>query len=149
MFGTRGTRPGYDRWQIFSLNLLGDPELRVYRHAVPGLKVRVTNPRSSRPIEVYVEQVPRPPRPPQPDPAPDVLVVLRQGDLVITRRTDADGIAHVDADLFGPGPLEVTASHEDSPVHQQVVEIAEAEWVTGRVVGVLIVTPGQLTPLCG
>ena len=132
VYGTGGFQVGYDRWVIMALNLLGDPEMRVHRHAVAGLNSRVKEPKWWKPIEVYVEQAQRPPHPPEPAPMSDVLVVFGQGDLVVSRRTEADGIAHVDANVFGPGPLEVTVSNEDS-VHQQVVELAEQEWVIGRV----------------
>ena len=34
VYGTTGNWRGYDRWAIFTLNLLGDPELQVYRGPV-------------------------------------------------------------------------------------------------------------------
>ncbi len=132
VYGTTGFRTGYDRWVIFALNLLGDPEMRVYRHAVPGLGVRVKNPRFELPIEIYVE-VNRPPRPPIPDPAPDALVVIRQGDLELVRRADAFGVVRVEAGLLGHGPVEVTASHPDTSASLVTFELPEPQWLTGRV----------------
>lgn len=133
--GSTGARQGYDHWAVFALNLLGDPEMRVYRQAVPGLRIRLRNPRLERPIEIYVElaKPPRPPRP-GPDPAPDVLVDVRQGDWSIQLRTDASGIARLEPGLLRPGPVEVTVSHEDYAADQVVIDIAEPQWLTGTVV---------------
>jgi hypothetical protein len=136
VYGTTGSMLGYDRWVVFALNLLGDPEMRVYTHPVPGLQIRVRNPKLKRPIEIYVEQhPPRPPRP-QPDPAIDVLVTVRQGEVVLTRRTDTFGIVRLQAELLGPGPVEVTVSGDDTSAAYLRFELAEPEWVTGLAIEV-------------
>jgi hypothetical protein len=41
VYGTTGYYSGYERWAIFTLNLLGDPELQVYRNAVPWIPLTV------------------------------------------------------------------------------------------------------------
>ncbi|HST49454.1 C25 family cysteine peptidase [Jatrophihabitans sp.] len=41
VFGTTGYWAGYERWAIFTLNLLGDPELQVYREPVRWRRLEV------------------------------------------------------------------------------------------------------------
>ncbi|CAI9389796.1 C25 family cysteine peptidase [Microbacterium sp. T2.11-28] len=127
VFGTTGYWSGYDRWQIFSLNLLGDPELRVYRAAFPRLVVEA-DPGHDR-LRVTVERAePVPGRPGDPGPVEGALVHVRavddgQGEEVLLE-TDADGFAKVPRALRGRA-LEVTASHGDAAV--TVVELAGRE----------------------
>lgn len=116
VFGTTGSSRGYDRWQIFSLNLLGDPELRVYRGALPRLvldasflgrgRLRVTTP-----AQVVVP----PDRPGDPGPVEDALVHVSAGEEEYTLRTDVEGFVAVPRELLGSA-LEITASHDDYAV---------------------------------
>jgi hypothetical protein len=41
VYGTSGAWSGYERWAIFTLNLLGDPEMQVYRGQVSWRPLRV------------------------------------------------------------------------------------------------------------
>lgn len=121
VFGTTGYWSGYDRWQIFSLNLLGDPELRVYRAAFPRLVLEADTGHDR--LRVTVERAePVPGRPGDPGPVEGALVHVRavddgQGEEVLLE-TDADGFAKVPRALRGRA-LEVTASHGDAAVTVQ------------------------------
>lgn len=113
VFRTTGFWSGYERWQIFSLNLLGDPELRVYRAAFPRLVLDVSLLRQGR-LRVTTPQSP-PDLPGDPGPVENVLVHLRGGDDERTLRVDGEGFVEVPSELLGSA-LEITASHDDYAV---------------------------------
>ncbi|KAH7091334.1 peptidase family C25-domain-containing protein [Paraphoma chrysanthemicola] len=114
-----GTRPGgltFERWQMFTLNLLGDPEMRVYRGAIPAL---VVSPIVINPLLPIIKITQRPPiGPPKPDPPPikGVLVYVRQGKQVFSGVVDDEGGVHLPKGMFQKGELEVTVSHKDYAV---------------------------------
>lgn len=120
VFGTTGYWSGYDRWQIFSLNLLGDPELRVYRAAFPRLVVDATLRERGR-LRITVERAePSPGRPGDPGPVEGATVHLRIGrrrghEREFTLVTDADGYVSLPQELHD-AEVEVTASHPDTAV---------------------------------
>ncbi|WEK13290.1 MAG: C25 family cysteine peptidase [Candidatus Microbacterium phytovorans] len=123
VFGSTGYWSGYDRWQIFSLNLLGDPELRVYRAAFPRLVLEADLGHGL--LRVTIERAePVPGRPGDPGPVEGALVHVRavdgHGEEVVLE-TDADGIAKLPRKLRGRA-VEVTASHGDAAV--SVLELA-------------------------
>ncbi len=125
VFGTTGAWQGYERWAIFTLNLLGDPELQVYRAALPGIRV-VFEP-VGRTIRLTPIPLPRPVRGPVPDPAPlrNALVRLRSGDRTADLRADADGTVRLPADLAADIALEVTVSHPEYVTAQTAIEPAD------------------------
>jgi hypothetical protein len=114
-----GTIPGafpYERWQLFTLNLLGDPEMRVYRGAIASLVIPPTILKPRFPI---INVITRPPiGPPRPDPPPikGVFVYVRQGKQVFSGVADEKGNLHLPPGMFKKGELEVTVSHKDYPV---------------------------------
>ncbi|KAG7141384.1 hypothetical protein HYQ45_002034 [Verticillium longisporum] len=126
-FGTSGFIAGADRWAIYTLNLLGDPELRVYRAAIPPLRLPLTKVKLRKPfIRILGERkVPSgPPVPGDPSPVKGALVYVRQGPkLEFTGVTDADGVVFLPEGRFEKGELEVTASHDEYAVVADIVQI--------------------------
>jgi hypothetical protein len=117
VFGTTGRAAVCERWAIFALNLIGCPEMPVRRGPLPLIAVRVPRPLKLEPI--YIEVVQEFPPKPHPDPGPieDVLVHLRQGDRVMTARTDAKGRAHFDLSSLALGDIDITASGAEVAPH--------------------------------
>ena len=133
LYGTTGFNTLYDRWAVFSLNLIGDPEMQVHRRPGRGLVISVDLGR--KPIVVKVVEA-NPRRPPQPDPPPlaEILVHVRQGDRVMTATTDANGEARLDLSSFELGEIELTASGDEFIPHQVRMAITGPAWVEGTVV---------------
>lgn len=115
VFGTTGYWRAYERWQIFSLNLLGDPELRVYRSAFPRLVIDDLYIARGRLRITVPLQEPVPGRPGDPGPVEGALVHLRSGDVEELLTSDAEGFVKIPRELR-QASLEVTASHEDYAV---------------------------------
>jgi hypothetical protein len=113
VFGTTGSWEGYERWAIFTLNLLGDPELRLYRGPLPGIRIVIKAP--FKEIQLEPIPVPWPPKGPIPDPPPlrEALVHVRAGDQEFDLYADADGTVRLPEDIPLGERLEVTASHPD------------------------------------
>ncbi|AEJ02762.1 hypothetical protein Nit79A3_3017 [Nitrosomonas sp. Is79A3] len=134
LVGTTGFNPVYERWAIFALNLLGDPEMQLYRSGrVRRVTVKVSEVYKRGPIVVHVEEV-QPPIPiPHPEPPADVLVHIRQGERVLTARTDGNGDARFDLSGFARGDIEITASHSDFATHRVDAIITGSDWVRGTV----------------
>ncbi|WP_395311305.1 C25 family cysteine peptidase [Mycobacterium sp. AMU20-3851] len=107
-----GFLAGYERWQMFTLNLLGDPELRVYRGPVRTLSVRI-EPWDFGRFKVDVVAAPPPVGPPRPGPVEGALVQVRQGDVVVEGLTDDTGAASFAHQLFTATPVEITVSHPE------------------------------------
>lgn len=111
VWGTTGYWRGYERWQIFSLNLLGDPELRVYRAAFPRLVIEAEHIGRGR-LQITVPQYePVPGRPGDPGPVEGALVHVRVGDVEHLLTTDADGWVDLPQDVRGHH-VEITASRD-------------------------------------
>jgi hypothetical protein len=123
--GATGSPVG-ENWAKFTLNLLGDPELQVYRSALPILipwpvVIKLDNPV----IRIVAERQPPvgPPIPGDPGPVKGVLVHIRQGAREFSGRTDAEGFVHLPRDMFEKGELEVTASHDDYAVATESFQV--------------------------
>lgn len=125
VYGTTGAWAGYDRWAVFTLNLLGDPELRVYRSVLPRLRLTlVDTPHLTVRVEAIVPQ-PRPSRPfPEPPPLQGIRIHVVAGDQVFDALTDDNGQVRVPTELAAHGPLEVTASHPQFVTAFDVIEVA-------------------------
>lgn len=128
VYGTTGFWTGYDRWAVFTLNLLGDPELRVYRSTLPGLRLTLID---DLHIVVRVEAIVPQPRPSEPFPGPPpvrgIRVHVAAGDQTFDATTDDAGEVQVPAELAASGSLEVTASHPNFVTAYEVVELARPE----------------------
>lgn len=123
VYGTTGAWTGYDRWAIFTLNLLGDPELRVYRSVLPRLRIRISDP-LDRIIQVEPRLAPLRPSRPVPDPPPleGIRVHVVSGDRTFEGITDDAGRVPVPADLVTGAPWEVTVSHPDFVTAYEVLD---------------------------
>jgi hypothetical protein len=124
VYGTTGYWRGYDRWAVFTLNLLGDPELQVYRSVLPGLRLTVVD---DLRVVLRVEAIVPQPRPSEPFPDPPTVRGIRvhvaAGDEVFEATTDDDGTVRVPAELAEHGSLEITASHPDFVTTHEVLEL--------------------------
>jgi hypothetical protein len=119
VYGESGSWAGCDRWAVFTLNLLGDPELRVYRAALPALILSPAVVDLRQPVIRIVVDRPVPVGPPVPGdlvPVKGAVVNIRQGKSEFTARTDAKGLVYLPEGKFNMGELEVTASHDDYAV---------------------------------
>ncbi len=124
----------YARWCIFSLNLLGDPEMRIWRgyHRPWGVEVIWKGDRRV-PLVVKVKQ-PRRPKPGEPvEDFEDVFVHLRQGEFERVARVDARGEAAFDLQQAGEGRITLTVSGADAVPHVEELEVLGPCWVEGRV----------------
>ena len=98
----------YARWAIFALNLLGDPEMPVWRSGRRRILPQIdwALPVIHEPLRV---KIPKPP-----EPVDDIVVHLAQGDLELVARPDRDGIVTFDLGAAVPGELTLTVSAPDA-----------------------------------
>jgi hypothetical protein len=137
LYGTTGWNTIYDRWVVFALNLVGDPEMQVHKRPGRRLSITVADAIGRKPIVVKVVEA-NPPRPwPDPRPLRDVLVHVRQGDRVRSTKTDAQGEARLDLSAFDLGEIELTASSDEFVPYQLRTTITGPDWVEGTVIEVL------------
>jgi hypothetical protein len=134
LVGSTGYNTVYERWAIFTLNLLGDPEMQVYRSRhVRRFIVKIAAAIQRGPTVIHVVEV-QPPTPvPHPEPPIDVLVHIRQGETVYTARTDAFGQAHFDLSSLALGEVEITASHDEFIPYRLNTTLTGPNWVRGTV----------------
>jgi hypothetical protein len=128
VYGTTGFWHGYDRWAVFTLNLLGDPELQVYRSVLPGLRLTLVDGlHFVLRVDAIVPQ-PRPSEPfPDPPPVRGIRVHVTAGDQVFDTVTDDEGEVQLPAELAAYRSLEVTASHPDFVAAYELLEVARPE----------------------
>ncbi|MEP7306665.1 MAG: C25 family cysteine peptidase [Acidobacteriota bacterium] len=134
LVGGTGYNTVYERWAIFALNLIGDPEMQVYKGRVRQFRITVSDRIRREPVVIHVVEQ-QPPTPiPHPEPSEHVLVYIRQGDTVFTARTDANGDARFDLSGLARGSVQITASHDEFAACQLDAVITGPDWVRGRVV---------------
>lgn len=138
LLGATGYQTVYERWAIFALNLMGDPEMRVKKRPSRFLDVyvgdRLVAELKRRAIRIKVVEVgPPKPVPPDPQPVADVLVHIRQGEASFTARTDRNGEAQFDLTTLATGEAVLTVSHDDFAPHQISTRIAGPDWAEGVV----------------
>lgn len=124
VLGTTGYWSGYEHWAMFTLNLLGDPELQVYRTPLPGLQIRLDHDLAR--ILVSQEPVPHPvPSPhPQPPGSAPVLVHVSDGVHEYDAYVGDAGSVTLPDDLAGATSLEITASGADVQTTHVVIDQA-------------------------
>jgi hypothetical protein len=123
----------YARWCIHALNLLGDPEMKIWRgyHKPWAIAVEWNG---DRRIPLVVKVKPRIPKPGEPEEAfEDVMVHLRQGELERVARVDRDGLATFDLQQAAEGPVTLTVSGPDAVPHVEQLEVLGPCWVEGLV----------------
>jgi hypothetical protein len=150
--GLLGT-PGYppdQRWTIFALNLLGDPEMKVRKgplrffHVIVGDGIHILR----KPIKIRVVET-KPPKPVPPDPPPlaDVLVHIRQGEQTFSARTDRNGEALFDLSGLEVGNVVLTVSEDGFVPHLLETRIAGPDWARGIVTEISHRTDGEARSL--
>jgi len=123
----------FARWIIFSLNLLGDPEMPIRRGRYRRIFVDLVDEVDRRlPFVVKVYAVEGPRR----VPVADATVHVRQGAFAQTARTDGDGTARFDLSLALLDDLLVTVTGDGLVPEIVTVPVTGPGWVTGQVVEV-------------
>lgn len=152
LLGATGYQTVYERWAIFALNLMGDPEMKVKKgpsrffdiYVGDGLVTELKR----RPIKIRVVEA-RPPKPVPPDPPPlaDVLVHIRQGETSFTARTDRNGEAQFDLSSLATGEVVLTVSQDGFAPYQIATRIAGPDWARGIVTEISHRTEGEARSL--
>jgi hypothetical protein len=123
----------YARWCVHALNLLGDPEMQVWRgrHRFLGIDVFWNG---DRRIPLVVKLKPRRPKPGEPvERFEDIVVHLRQGDFERIERADATGTATFDVQQAAAGKLTLTVSGPEAVPVIEELEVLGPVWVAGKV----------------
>lgn len=119
------------RWIMYSLNLLGDPEMPVWRQRQRRFLVEFDWPhRLDVPLKVLV----RDPKPGEPNER--VMVHLRQGDHEWLTQPDPQGVATFRLDEYGGDELTLTISGQDAIPSVELLQAWAAIWIGGHVVEV-------------
>jgi hypothetical protein len=128
VYGTTGSWNGYDRWAVFTLNLLGDPELQVHRSALPRIRLTVIDHvrRVLRAEAIVLQPRPSDPFPARP-PVGDIRIHVSAGDHLFDAVTDGNGEVRLPAEVVANGSIEVTASHPDFVTAHEVLEVIPAD----------------------
>ena len=124
-----GFWPVYNRWSIFSLNLIGDPEMRIWTHRPLSLCLQLKD--HIRLGELLSLQVLLEERP-----APGALVTVRQGQFMRQARADRMGYVHIDLEGASAAELSVTAYHPDAALMTAAISLQSTEWIEGLVLGI-------------
>jgi hypothetical protein len=126
----------YARWAIFALNLMGDPEMQVWRTRRRSLLVDIRWPGDLRDL-LQVELMPRKPVPPRPPEPPewlkDVVINLRQDGFERVGQPGPDGTASFIVRDALPGKLTLTVSHPDFAPFVREFDVLGPLWLTGNV----------------
>lgn len=120
----------YNKWEIFSLNLMGDPEMPVWTGPPRSMTVQLQNELDRRvPFVVRVRH-----RVLGLDlPLPGAVVTIEQGSFRRTVTTSGSGLAHFDIAGTSLGSMDVTVTKIGyKPVFEEVHVVGPA-WVSGRV----------------
>jgi hypothetical protein len=118
----------YARWVMHALNLLGDPEMPIWRQGRRRFPIVVDWPhRLDVPLKVLVRE-------PKPgEPVEQLVVHVRQGDREWTAHPERDGTATFQLDDAGAEEVTVTVSGPDMVPTVEVLHAKAAAWVTGTV----------------
>lgn len=116
----------YNRWSVFSLNLTGDPEMRIWNRRPRPLCIELI-PRVRLDHELAVKALV------DERAAAGVVVTASQEGFMRQARTDRAGFATFDLEGAKPGELSVTAYHRDTAPLLGSVEVTRPVWVEGTV----------------
>jgi len=149
LLGMAGYPPD-QRWTIFALNLMGDPEMKVRKGPLRFFDILVGDGTrlGRRPIKIKVVET-KPPKPVPPDPPPlaDVLIHIRQGEKIFTARTDRNGEARFDLSGLEVGDVALTVSQDGFVPYLLETRIAGPDWARGVVTEISHRTDGQARSL--
>ena len=136
-----GFWPVYSRWTIHSLNLMGDPEMRVWTHRPWYLCLEL--PATVRvdgrlPVQVLHDDAP----------LPNAVVSIGQpGSYHRQKRTDRHGMATFDLDGVQRGDLQVTAVHPHAATVRTTIEVKGPRWLEFQVGAVRALPDGATVAL--
>jgi len=121
----------YARWATFALNLLGDPEMPVWRTGRRRFRPEIIWPRDWRSALKVEVREPKPG-----EPVEDVFVHVRQGEFERGGWLGRDG--HVTFDLNGvtAGEITLTISGPDMVPYIETLPVEGPIWLSGRVTAV-------------
>ena len=117
----------YARWVMYALNLMGDPEMPVWRQRRRRILVEYEPPRLDLPVKVLVRE----PKPGEPNER--ILVHLRQGEREWLVEPDVTGVATFRLDPEGGEDLTLTVSGPDAIPTVRELRVEAPSWITGRV----------------
>ena len=121
-----GFWPVYNRWSIFSLNLIGDPEMRVWTRAPRRLCLEVVEGiRLDHRLPVLVKIDDRP--------AAGVVVTLQQEGFIRQARSDHSGYVHFDIDGAKTGALSIVAFDGGAAPVTTTIAVSGPVWIEGSV----------------
>lgn len=121
----------YARWVMYALNLLGDPEMPVWRQRRRRFLVDID---WVRRLDIPLKVLVREPKPGEPNER--VVVHLRQGEREWVARPDPKGVATFRLDDEGGEDLTLTVSAPDAIPTVKVLRAAQPTWITGDVINV-------------
>jgi hypothetical protein len=126
-----GFWPVYNRWTIFSLNLIGDPEMRIW--TFPPWRLCLDLPSKvhlGRTLSVQVLHNDRP--------LPGATVAIQQGSLVRVEDTDGGGTATFELSDMATGALQVTAVHPRASALTTTIQVGGLLWCEAEVLRVRV-----------
>ncbi|CAN5278205.1 hypothetical protein BH11PSE10_BH11PSE10_17850 [soil metagenome] len=116
----------YNHWTVFSLNLIGDPEMRLWtsppRRLCVDLPDRI---HINRTLTVQTQLDDRQ--------AAQVVVTLWQGGQMRQQRSDGAGRVFFDLKGLKPGPLELTAVHPQAAALTLALDLLGPSWLDVKV----------------
>ena len=119
----------YARWGMYAINLMGDPEMPVWRSRRRRLYVDIGwKQRLDVPVKILVRE----PKPGEPN--EEVLVSLRQGERELFVRPGRDGIAQFDVSSWDVADITLTVSAPDAVPEVRTLVPDGPFWLTGRVI---------------
>jgi Peptidase family C25 len=118
----------YARWVMYALNLMGDPEMPIWRSGRARYPIEIDWPhRLDVPLKVLVRE-------PKPgEPVERIVVHVRQGDREWAAHPDPDGTATFLLDPDGSEEVTVTVSAPDVVPTVEVLRATSPTWLTGTV----------------
>jgi hypothetical protein len=134
-----GFWPVYNRWSIFALNLIGDPEMRIWTRPPRPLcidvpdRVRVRQRVSVRVSDDSGHAV------------PGAVVTFEQGAWRRQQRSDLSGIASLDLHGASAGPLDVVAVKTGHAVVRATIAVRGLVWLDASPLSVTVRGAAQAT----
>jgi len=116
-----GFWPVYTNWSIFSLNLIGDPEMRIWTRVPWRLCLEV-------PATIRIDRLLRVQVLHGETPVAGAIVTIEQPGLHLQRTTDRDGVADFELKGASSGELRIIAFHPEASLMTTTIQVIGASW---------------------